>query len=208
MMQFDVAQGKADYDENAQPQLLADGWYAPVRVTGAEQVRSQEKKSYGLKVQLRFTKPDGKPFQRTFSIWYANAKGEQNGFARLVYALAKATDAIYQEGDKQAIDEVSMVGKYVAVRLRTEEANGDYQAKNGLSAVKAYSQTGTAVFAGDVKALDADEGARATATMQAQADQQVATQAAQAAPAQGQDFNDPIPAAFGSPDDDGSDSPF
>ena len=197
-MHFDVQAGKADYDENAQPQLLADGWYAPVRVTGAEQVRSQEKKSYGLKVSLRFTKPDGKPFQRTFTIWYANAKGEQNGFARLVYALAKATDAIYDDNGKQAIDEVSMVGNYVAVRLRTEEANGEYQAKNGLSVVEAYSKGGTAVFAGDKKALDQqpqdDEGARATATMQAQADQQVATQRAQAGiDTSGPDPSDDIP---------------
>ena len=202
-MKFNRTEAAAAYEESTKPQLLADGWYAPVRITGAEFVESGEKKSKGLKIQVRFTRPDGKPFSRTFSIWFADKNGVQNGFARTIHALAVATDAYYKddEGD-DAIVEVSMVGGYLALRLNTDKPKegSEYEPKNGIGGVRPYTKNGTHVFAGDVKALDkpdapaANEGARATATMQAQADQQVATQRAQAGiDTSGPDPDDEIP---------------
>ena len=188
-MNLNFQEAKAAFEDTG---LLAKGWYAPVRITGTEEVVSQLKGTHGLKINLRFTKPDGKPMQRTFRVWHTRANGETIPFgARVIFGMAKATDAF----DGEEIDEVAMTGKHVAVRIGFKEAEGEYEAQNNLGEVIASHKGAPYVFGGDKKDLKgASEAAAATQTMQAQAQQQAATQQAPAGiDTLGPDPDDDIP---------------
>ena len=188
-MKLDYQEAKAAYEDTG---LLKKGWYAPVRITATEEIVSQEKGTHGLKVNMRFTKPDGKPTQRTYRVWHTRANGETIPFgARVIFGMAKATDAF----DGEEIDEVAMSGKYVAVRIGFKEADGQYDAQNNIGEVLPSSKKAPYVFAGEKSELKGGhEGAAATATMRKQAEHQAQTEAAQAQTnLDAEPFDDDIP---------------
>ena len=201
-MKLDFNEAKAAYEDTG---LLQDGWYAPVRITAAEEAEATTG-THGLKASFRFTKPNGKPMQRSFKIWHTGpdkpdgTRGETKRWgARVVFALAKHTEAVFDGDEGPEIDEVAMVGKYVALRVGTDRVSPDYpDPKNNIGEVLPSHKDAPYVFAGkkgELKTGQQAGGARAaTQTMQAQSQQQEATQRARAQsgdpPA---DFEDDIP---------------